>query len=206
MKQNIKLTRRRVLGGLVTVGAASAAAGAGTMAYFSDTESSSGNTITAGTLDLTSPADGVIDVTNAVPGDSIPASGTTTIQATYDSASTIDPAEIDLGTSISEPGGEPTEPSNSTNQTASAFAQQLNVDTANVTVNGSGVNDLTSTQSVSTAADLDGLALDAVANVSPGDTVGLELEFTFDSNAGNDYQADGVAIDVSFTAQQPSAD
>ncbi|WP_136689928.1 TasA family protein [Halorhabdus amylolytica] len=48
----IELTRRRVLGGLITVGAASAAAGAGTFALFSDTETSSGNEVTAGTLDL----------------------------------------------------------------------------------------------------------------------------------------------------------
>ncbi|NHN61154.1 MULTISPECIES: TasA family protein [Halorussus] len=46
------LSRRKVLGGLVTVGAASAATGAGTMAYFSDTESSEGNTVSAGTLNL----------------------------------------------------------------------------------------------------------------------------------------------------------
>lgn len=49
---NSTLTRRRVLGGIATVGAASAAAGAGTMAYFSDTETSSGNTLSAGTLNL----------------------------------------------------------------------------------------------------------------------------------------------------------
>jgi predicted ribosomally synthesized peptide with SipW-like signal peptide len=41
------------LGGLGTIGIASAAAGAGTVAYFSDTETSSNNSVTAGTLDLT---------------------------------------------------------------------------------------------------------------------------------------------------------
>lgn len=51
-EKEIRLTRRRILGGLLTVGGASAAAGAGTMAVFSDTESSSGNTVQSGTLDL----------------------------------------------------------------------------------------------------------------------------------------------------------
>lgn len=51
--QQIQLTRRRLLGGLVTIGSASVAAGAGTMAYFSDTESSADNAVQAGTLDLT---------------------------------------------------------------------------------------------------------------------------------------------------------
>lgn len=50
--EETRLSRRRVLGGLLTVGAASAAAGAGTMAAFSDSESSSGNAVSAGTLDL----------------------------------------------------------------------------------------------------------------------------------------------------------
>lgn len=49
----VNLTRRKVLGGLAGIGAAGAAAGAGTMALFSDTENSSGNTVSAGTLDLT---------------------------------------------------------------------------------------------------------------------------------------------------------
>ena len=48
----IELNRRRVLAGLGTIGLASAGAGAGTMALFSDTETSSGNAVQAGTLDL----------------------------------------------------------------------------------------------------------------------------------------------------------
>ena len=49
----IELNRRRVLGALGTVGVASAGAGAGTFALFSDTETSSGNSVQAGTMDLT---------------------------------------------------------------------------------------------------------------------------------------------------------
>lgn len=71
---NIELTRRRVLGGIATVGAASAAVGAGTFAAFSDTEQSSGNTVTAGTLDLqlnpNSSGNTSISFTNIAPGDS----------------------------------------------------------------------------------------------------------------------------------------
>jgi len=205
MSDKIELNRRRVLGGLVTIGAAGAAAGAGTFAFFSDSESSSGNEVTAGTLDLSTPTDGAISVTNAAPGDSIPSSGTTTITTTYDG--TIDPIEVDFSVTNTEPASEGTEPSNSTDQSASAFAQQLTVDTANLTKNGSQHADLTSTQSVSTADDLNGLSIDdAFGSVTPSDTVGLELAFTFDSGAGNDYQADGVSIAATFDGQQPSAD
>ncbi len=52
MSKKVKLTRRRVLAGLGTIGVAGAAAGLGTSAYLNDTESFTDNTITAGTLDM----------------------------------------------------------------------------------------------------------------------------------------------------------
>lgn len=72
--RTVTLTRRRLLGGLALIGGASAATGAGTVAYFSDSEGSSGNTVQAGTLDLE--LDGAdqtvtfLDVDGIVPGDS----------------------------------------------------------------------------------------------------------------------------------------
>jgi predicted ribosomally synthesized peptide with SipW-like signal peptide len=50
--QNIELTRRKILGSVGAVGAAGAAAGLGTSALFSDTESFESNTLAAGELDL----------------------------------------------------------------------------------------------------------------------------------------------------------
>ena len=50
--QLYNLSRRKVLAGLGAVGLASAGAGLGTSAYFSDRESFTGNSLTAGTLDL----------------------------------------------------------------------------------------------------------------------------------------------------------
>ncbi|WP_440990701.1 SipW-dependent-type signal peptide-containing protein [Haloarchaeobius baliensis] len=46
------LSRRRILGGIGAIGAASVGAGLGTSAYFSDTESFENNVLTAGQLDL----------------------------------------------------------------------------------------------------------------------------------------------------------
>ncbi|QDX39994.1 VWA domain-containing protein [Salarchaeum sp. JOR-1] len=51
-RQLYNLSRRKVLGGLGAVGLASAGAGLGTSAYFTDTESFTGNTLAAGELDL----------------------------------------------------------------------------------------------------------------------------------------------------------
>ena len=50
--QLYNLSRRKMLAGLGTVGLASAGAGLGTSAYFSDTEEFTNNNLTAGTLDL----------------------------------------------------------------------------------------------------------------------------------------------------------
>lgn len=46
------LTRRRALAGVAGIGLASAGAGAGTLAYFSDSERSTGNAIETGTMEL----------------------------------------------------------------------------------------------------------------------------------------------------------
>ncbi|MFT4931508.1 MAG: putative ribosomally synthesized peptide with SipW-like signal peptide [Natronomonas sp.] len=49
---NIELSRRKVLAGLGTIGLASAGAGLGTSAYFSDVETFSNNSLVAGSLDM----------------------------------------------------------------------------------------------------------------------------------------------------------
>lgn len=51
-KNTLGLSRRRVLGGIGAIGVASAGAGLGTSAYFSDTESFVNNILEAGQLDL----------------------------------------------------------------------------------------------------------------------------------------------------------
>lgn len=51
------LSRRKMLAGLGAIGLASAGAGLGTSAYFSDTETFENNSLTAGTLDMTVTAD-----------------------------------------------------------------------------------------------------------------------------------------------------
>lgn len=48
----MKLSRRKLLGSLGAIGVAAGGAGAGTFAYFQDSETSSGNTVEAGTVDL----------------------------------------------------------------------------------------------------------------------------------------------------------
>lgn len=69
---DIRLTRRRLLGGLAATGVAAAGAGVGTYAYFSDTETARDNDVKSGTLDLKlNGSDGVtgaFSASNLAPG------------------------------------------------------------------------------------------------------------------------------------------
>lgn len=71
---DIAPTRRKVLGLLMIVGIVAGGAGAGTMAYFHDTQHSNNNVVSAGTLDLQINGNNqnaqVVSVSNAKPGDS----------------------------------------------------------------------------------------------------------------------------------------
>lgn len=192
---------------IVVVGLASVAAGAGTMAYFSDTETSADNNVTAGTLDLGATSDTQITMTDAVPGDTV--SGTVT--STYTGATD---AEIDIDIALTEPT-EPTEPaSNTNNLSASAFAENLNVTSASVDIGATSENLVTSgmdtdTDGNVTLAEFQAAApFDAVTgtNASSGQTVTFTIDLEFMPEAGNDAQADGVNIEVAITAEQPAAD
>lgn len=68
MSKEIELTRRKVLGSAAVVGAASAGAGAGTFAYFSDTENTNNNTITAGQVSIGSVTGADFSVSDFAPG------------------------------------------------------------------------------------------------------------------------------------------
>lgn len=197
----VELSRRRILGGVVTIGGAAAAAGAGTFALFSDEESSSGNTVNAGTLTLQSTS-GSFSVSDIKPTDRVPSTGSNSITTTYDGS--ISGVEVDFEISVAEPGSEPQEPSEfSGNQSASAFAGQLNLVTADLKKNGSSVNDLTTSNN--TLADITG-SLDNQTTVSNGDSLSFDLAMTLAQGTGNQFQADGVDITVKFIAEQVSAD
>lgn len=205
----IELNRRRVLGGIVTVGAAAAAAGAGTFAAFSDTEESTGNTVDAGTLDLSSNSDGVISATDIVPGDTVSGTVTSTYNGSVD-------AEVDVSFSITEPSEETEPSSNNTELSAAEFAQELEVTTAEVDIGSSAHTESllgsTTDANGNGYVDLDDLVnagnFDAVTgnNAVDGEDVSVTLDLTFRSDAGNAAQADGVDITVALTAEQPSAD
>ena len=198
------ITRRRVLFTVVVIGLASAAAGAGTMAYFSDTETSANNNVTAGTLDLGGVSDAQITATNAVPGDTVSGTVTSTYTGSVD-------AEIDIAIALTEPSETA---SNPTNLSATQFADNLNVATATVNVGTASENLVTSGMDTNTDGNVNltefqaDSPFDAVTgtNATNNDQVTFTLELEFLPGTGNDAQADGVNVEVAITAEQPEAD
>lgn len=204
-----KLTRRRVLGGLITVGAASAAAGAGTFALFSDSESSDGNTIQAGTLDLGSTSGESFSFSNISPGWG---PETETITTSYSASDGIN-SDIKLGISLEE-NDSSTTTENGSELTAGEFAEKIEVKKAEIT-DGSNTTTLDGDSSTHKLDggdvdyyDLDQLASDytqsdnQLTSVSPGSDVELTLKLAMPTEVGNDAQGQGIDIDITFEAEQ----
>lgn len=218
-----EVTRRRVLGGVATFGAASAATGAGTVAFFQDTETSSGNTIKVGTLDLavrdgedTGPdVSGVYSISNAKPTDSVAAR----IQLSNQGTLEADHVELAFSVKRDEADGNGHDEGD-TYDGAAGMAEQFEVthlsypkdgsfvskdDVADI--NGNGIPDL---------ADLAAQGLDDLDAPDTGgawsETFGMEFEWR-DSSAldvsfdrpNNAYQGDELEITVTMYLHQESS-
>lgn len=136
MSNPFNLTRRRVLGGLATIGAASAGAGAGTMALFSDEETNEDNTVSAGTLNLElgGVSSAAITASAVAPGDAVPASPAT-IDLT--NAGSVAGDEIEVGASITGEADDSGSTDDGTNRSANDVARRLFV--TQLTISGSGL-------------------------------------------------------------------
>ena len=194
----IELNRRRVLGALGTIGVASAGAGAGTFALFSDTESSSGNSVQAGTLNLT--ADGndgaattTLDVTGAAPGES--GTETTTLRNTGNIDGYLN-VTVDAVSSAENGLSEPERDAgdSSTGSNSGELAEYVNLNLGFADDFGAG----------------NVLAMENV-QFNPNTLLGdgpkdLEVEWEIDEDAGNVIQSDSVTIDFTIELVQEPQD
>ena len=189
--------KKKILFSLMTVVLSLGLMGS-SFAWFSDTETSTGNTFTAGTMDLEiTSGGGPITFANMAPGDI--ESGTIVVtnigsldgnlygRTSYvNSDDTVNPVNMDLAdklnvTSWEDPtmGGSPIDPA--------MTLKQLVGQTHPVTLVGHG-----------------GLWMDygALASMATG-TFSMTVEF--DELAGNDYQSDGVDVTFEFVLIQAGA-
>ena len=190
---SIHLTRRRLLGGIIAIGGGSAAAGAGTMAYFSDTETSA-NQIQAGTLVLSLGGTGSFSFSTSL----APTSSTQDSVTLVNDGSVTGSVDVDVDYSENDASG-----GSAPDMAAQEVASNLEVTTLDY-----GGTDLTgqivTSNSPPTLDDLannrhDGTETtqnDLIDLADPGAGTQLTVGFRL-KNVSDDYQADGV--DVTFT-------
>jgi predicted ribosomally synthesized peptide with SipW-like signal peptide len=158
----MNLSRRKVLGGITTVGAASAAAGAGTFALFSDSGQTSKQTISTGTVKLNDDNPFVGNLNNENLGSSGKiGSSSDPAYVRFEYEGNLE-ANLYLGMTISDPEGTVTD---SNPKTATELAEQINLDLAQVLINPNGPD----------SQDWLGSDEGTVSTVSVGDQVLNEL-------------------------------
>jgi spore coat-associated protein N len=201
---------KTVLMSVLMIGIVALVAGAGTFAYFSDVETSSGNTFTAGTIDLTpdNPGTFVTGLGNLAPAEDNPAQSTT-----LTNNGTLDAATMNIDVNITgEADGtgtqSPTSPDGTgVNMTANEYAETLKVETltwkgtdllGNVTESVTDGNNYKDLAEVA-AADLSGQA--GLNSSESGDFV-IDVTLDPDDAYGNNPQGDGVVISVQFDLEQ----
>lgn len=200
------LSMRSILVSLVVIGIAAAAAGAGVMAHFSDEETSTGNSVQAGTLDLyfgeTSAA---LAVENAAPGDS----GMTTFTLRNDG--TIDGVLSFNVTNLINSENDQNEPEQLVDTTAGEFDGELgNYLYVTMWVDEDGDAEFNST--VDTLVidnelinDVEDVELEATSELTAESQKALVVEWTVGqegNHAGNDIQSDGVSFDINVLLSQ----
>ncbi len=192
------MSMKKVLGLTVALLLLSGMTGIGTWAYFSDTETSAGNQMAAGTLDLkTDDVDGVSQTLFAVnmqPGDIVSSENITLKNAGSTAGTTIDLAFSYVENDLSV---------NPADMSADATAARLEVTV--LKYDGSSllasVAD-TNSNSYLDIQDLKNSDLSGQSGISAQAT--KEFEITVKSRVGtsNDFQADGITVTMTFTLNQ----
>jgi len=170
----------------------------GTWAYFSDTETSTGNQLTAGTLDLkTNDVDSVFQTlyaTNLKPGDTI---GPSTIQ--LKNAGSVAGSTLDIAFSYVESDGSPNTVNKNANDTAGMMeVTTLSYDGSSLLgsvsdANGNGYKDV---------YDLANADLSGQSGLNASATKNFDIAVQLRSETGNDYQADGITVTITFILDQ----
>ena len=208
---------KRILGLTVTVLIVMGLVGGGTWAYFSDPETSTGNIVTAGTLDLrTDDVNGVaatLFTENLKPGAYVPTAANATI--TLKNEGTIDGGSLDITVAYVETDNATQEAiiagdtDLSGNLTADQYATGLTltifdydgtnlITSANISdENGNSRVDIHDLKAASDANKLVGLA-----GLTASASKDLNIRVQLDSSANNTFMADGITTTFTFTLQQ----
>jgi predicted ribosomally synthesized peptide with SipW-like signal peptide len=187
--------------------------GAGTYAYFSDTESSTGNTLTAGTLDLNIDG-GDTAVTTFTAGDVAPGDSGNGSSTLTNIGSITGELDIDTSAVSNTPGVGGEFGGGSGELGASAqIAMYLDVDQSGGWTSGDiGLQSDGTTYSFPTSLNYDEIddyaseTWDAVETMAASVSDDIIVNWQVPTGAGNEIQGDSVSFDITFTLEQPAAD
>ncbi len=189
---------KKILGLTVALLLLSGMTGIGTWAYFSDTETSTGNQMAAGTLDLkTDDVDGVSQTLFAInmqPGDNV-----TSENITLKNIGSVAGATLDMVFSYVESDNSP----NPGNMSANATAAMLEVTALNY--GGSSLLSLVNDGNSNTYKDMEDLKnadLSGQSSINPAATKGFDIAVFLRTETGKNFQADGIDITITFTLNQ----
>jgi len=189
---------KKILGLTVSVLLLIGMAGIGTWAFFSDVETSTSNTLAAGTLDLkTNDTDGVSQTllaTNMKPGDTI---GPETIS--LKNAGSLAGSTLDLAFTYVESDGS----ANPVNKSADATAAMIEVTTLDY--DGSSLlasvmdNNVNGYRDIQDLKNTDLSGRDGIAASASNE---FKIVIKARNNTSSDYQGDGIIITMTFTLHQ----
>jgi predicted ribosomally synthesized peptide with SipW-like signal peptide len=199
------MLNKKMLLSLLVIGVVSVSAGAGTWAYFSDTEMSTDNTFTAGTLDLDL-SDGTDDGTdsetltwvagNMAPGD-VAASATMTVTNVGTLAGNLDISDIDV---LNDPGTTPESEDISVSEDGELGANLI-IDMFFDT-NNDGVNDASETTIYTGALDGIAASYDLDEGIAASGVTYITINYDLPSTTGNDVQGDTVELEFTVELDQ----
>jgi spore coat-associated protein N len=195
---------------LVIIGLVSA----GTYAYFSDTESSTNNVLTAGTLDLNINGGNVAVTTftasGVAPGDS--GSGSSTLTNVGTIAGELDVATSAV-TNTAGAGGTEYEGGSGELGANAQIAMYIDLDQSGSWNAGDiGLQSNGTTYSFPTALNYDVInnyaskTWNAVETMAAAAADNIVVNWQVPAGTGNDIQGDSVRFDISFILEQPAAD
>ena len=205
---------KKILGLTITAVLVIGIIGGGTFAYFSDTESSANNTLTAGTLDLN--IDGgdlavtTLDVSDVAPGDSGADNSTLANVGSM-------LGELDISTSAvtNTPGAGGTEHEGGSGELGAnaELAMYIDVDQSGDWSAGDiGLKSDNTTYNHPTGLDYAifdnyaSLSWNATENMSASAADDFMMLWQVPVGAGNDIQGDSVSVNITFVLEQTAAD
>jgi spore coat-associated protein N len=201
---------RKLLISLMTLVLVCSLVGGGVYAYFSDVETSTGNTFTAGTLDLNLDGDNTnvvkFSVGNVAPGESGNGTWTVANVGTIDGYLDLESISVTEGTGTSTDPELADEGGPDTAQLGNYLMTHIFIDTNNDGGWDAGETDIFGTNAAPVAINTIAASYALNLSLTSGSTNYITLAWSVPGATNNVIQGDNVTLNMTFELQQQAAD